>query len=464
MIQQTQTKQFPRGWKGVKLSEVLDYEQPTEYIVHSEILEEETPVPVLTANKGFIKGYTKELEGICKDLPVIIFDDFTTDLKFVNFPFKVKSSAMKILKLKDKWALLKYIFYQMQTIHLRATTHKRYYLSEYQNLEFLFPIDLNKKISLEKQELIVQAIETQFTRLDAAVKSLEAVRKKLEVYRKAVLNTAFNGKMTEKWRKEQTSLDSINLKEIQTIRMNRFLLSNSKRGKRKDLSFEEWNKKYIVPIKGNNSKLEELPQKWLWVNLGEVFDTYVGATPSRSKNNFWGGNIPWVSSGEVNFCTIFDTKEKISTEGLNNSSTSLHPIGTVLLGMIGEGKTRGQPAILGIESCNNQNSAAIRVSESKCSAKYIYYYLYFVYEKNRKLSSGNNQPALNKKRVQMIPLPIAPEKEQEIIANEIDSKFSVIDKIEQVVEQSLTKAEKLRKSILKSAFEGKLVKMEGGRK
>ena len=186
-----QTKQLPKGWKGVKLSEVLDYEQPTEYIVNSKILEEETPIPVLTANKGFIKGYTKETKGICKDVPVIIFDDFTTDTKFVNFPFKVKSSAMKILKLKDKEALLKYIFYQMQTIDVRTTTHKRYYLSEYQNLNFLFPINFSQNISLEKQSLIVSAIETQFTRLDVAVKNLKAVKQKLGIYRKAVLKEAF---------------------------------------------------------------------------------------------------------------------------------------------------------------------------------------------------------------------------------------------------------------------------------
>lgn len=193
MTQQTQNKQIPKGWKEKKLFEVLDYKQPTEYIVNSEIIDEETPIPVLTANKGFIKGYTKEKEGICKNLPVIIFDDFTTDNKFVNFPFKVKSSAMKILKLKDKEALLKYIFYQMQTIDVRTTTHKRYYLSEYQNLDFLFPMDSNKKISLEKQSAIVSAIETQFTRLDDAVKNLKSIKEKLKIYRKAILTKSFYG-------------------------------------------------------------------------------------------------------------------------------------------------------------------------------------------------------------------------------------------------------------------------------
>jgi len=73
MAQQTQTKQLPKGWKKIPLSEVLDYEQPNGYIVNSEILVEKTPIPVLTANKEFIKGYTKETDGIYRNIPVIIF-------------------------------------------------------------------------------------------------------------------------------------------------------------------------------------------------------------------------------------------------------------------------------------------------------------------------------------------------------------------------------------------------------
>ena len=147
------------GWKELQLNEVLDYDQPNEYIVESEILEEETQIPVLTANKSFIKGYTKETKGVYDEVPVIIFDDFTADNKFVSFPFKVKSSAMKILKLKDKRANLKFIFYQMQLIDVNTTTHKRYYISLYQNLPFIFPTDEQGDIDLEKQQQIVDEIE-----------------------------------------------------------------------------------------------------------------------------------------------------------------------------------------------------------------------------------------------------------------------------------------------------------------
>jgi type I restriction enzyme S subunit len=142
---------------------------------------------------------------------------------------------------------------------------------------------------------------------------------------------------------------------------------------------------------------------------------------------------------------------------MENSSTKIHPSGTVLLGMIGEGKTRGQAAILEIPACNNQNSAAIRVSEVGLPPEYVYYYLEQEYERTRKLSSGNNQPALNKKRVQSMPLPLPPLEEQREIVGEIDRCTSVIADIEKSIDENQRRANNFRQSILKRAFAGKLI-------
>src|SRR6266849_5945724 len=91
----TPAAQNGEGWTIGKLEDLLDYIQPTEYIVESTEYRNNYKTPVLTPGKSFIKGYTNETKGIFNKLPVIIFDDFTTANKFVNFPFKVKSSAMK---------------------------------------------------------------------------------------------------------------------------------------------------------------------------------------------------------------------------------------------------------------------------------------------------------------------------------------------------------------------------------
>jgi type I restriction enzyme M protein len=139
-------------YNKVKLSDVLFYEQPTKYIVKTENYNPNYKTPVLTAGKTFILGYTNEEEGILKDgLPVIIFDDFTTSTKFVDFPFKVKSSAMKILRVNEKIANIKYVYYVIQKIGFKPTEHKRYWISQYSQLEIPLP-------TLEEQNEILNEI------------------------------------------------------------------------------------------------------------------------------------------------------------------------------------------------------------------------------------------------------------------------------------------------------------------
>lgn len=190
----------------------------------------------------------------------------------------------------------------------------------------------------------------------------------------------------------------------------------------------------------------------MWTLVGQAFDVYVGATPSRAKAEYWNGGIPWVSSGEVAFCRLKSTRETISQDGFENSSTNLHPAGTVLLGMIGEGKTRGQAAILEIEACNNQNSAAIRVSETEVLPEYVYGFLEKEYEETRRRGSGGNQPALNKERVSQIPFPLPPIAEQQRINAEVDRRLSLIRETEAQVDANSRRVARLRQSILARAF------------
>jgi type I restriction enzyme M protein len=155
-------------WQMVELGEVLNYEQPTKYIVDSVDYNDNYSTPVLTAGKTFILGYTDEKSGVFKEkLPVIIFDDFTTAIKFVNFPFKVKSSAMKILHAKKDKADIRYIFHVMQKIKFVSHKHKRYWISEYSKIKIPLPplkiqqqivkniADEEKKISTLKEEIVL---------------------------------------------------------------------------------------------------------------------------------------------------------------------------------------------------------------------------------------------------------------------------------------------------------------------
>lgn len=168
------------------LGELLLFQQPTPYIVETTNYDNKYATPVLTAGKTFILGYTNETKGIYDDLPVIIFDDFTTATQYVNFPFKVKSSAMKILKPDTKLVLPKYIYYRMQIINFDASTHKRYWIQQYSKIKVCIP-------PLSEQEHIVARIEELFSQLDAGVETLKKTKAQLAVYRQAVLKEAFNG-------------------------------------------------------------------------------------------------------------------------------------------------------------------------------------------------------------------------------------------------------------------------------
>ena len=124
-------EKLPSGWVVTNFETLLEYEQPTKYIVSDTNYKPTYKTPVLTAGKSFILGYTNETDNIFDDLPVIIFDDFTTESKFVDFPFKVKSSAMKILHINQDFVLPKYAFYLMQATEIGHDNHQRYWISTY---------------------------------------------------------------------------------------------------------------------------------------------------------------------------------------------------------------------------------------------------------------------------------------------------------------------------------------------
>ena len=138
---------IPKGWQKKQIKDLLDYERPDKYIVESDRHISTGKTPVLTANKSFILGYTDENFGIYDNIPAIIFDDFTTDSKYVDFSFKIKSSAINILKNK-KDTDLRFIFEKMKSITFPTGSHKRFYISQYQDMEIVVPpLSEQKKIA-----------------------------------------------------------------------------------------------------------------------------------------------------------------------------------------------------------------------------------------------------------------------------------------------------------------------------
>jgi len=141
---------FTDSEKAMAINTFSSFEQPSKYIVSSTNYDDSYDTPVLTAGQSFILGYTDEKSNIypaSKDSPVIIFDDFTGAFKWVDFPFKVKSSAMKIIKTDESKVLLRFLFYTMVKLNYSSNEHKRLWISFYSNLIVKVPsLDIQKKV------------------------------------------------------------------------------------------------------------------------------------------------------------------------------------------------------------------------------------------------------------------------------------------------------------------------------
>ncbi len=174
---------FTGKWETKKFAQLLNYERPDQYLVRSSDYVEQG-IPVLTANKSFILGYTNEDFGIFQSPPVIIFDDFTTDSKYVDFPFKVKSSAIKLLHARDKEVCLRYVAERMRLVKHPLGEHKRYYISEYQDIELPTP-------SFAEQTAIAAVLSD----MDAELAALEAKLAKARAIKQGMMQELLTGRI-----------------------------------------------------------------------------------------------------------------------------------------------------------------------------------------------------------------------------------------------------------------------------
>ena len=391
---------LPKGWTIAKFEDLLDYIQPTNYIVKSTEYKDTYKTPVLTAGKSFIKGYTNETDGVFNSLPTIIFDDFTTATQFVNFPFKVKSSAMKILQPTCDLVSIKLAYYLMQIQNIKGETHKRFWISEYSQL----PVPL---APLNEQKRIIDKIEELITDLDKGIEYLETTKQQLTVYRHAVLKWAFEGKLTNKEHEE---------------------------GKH--------------------------PKGWIQKRFGDIGKWRGGGTPTKSVKEFWqNGSILWVSPKDMKFKVIKDTEDKITSKAVESSSTKLIPANSILFVVRSGILRRTLPIAITITDVTlNQDMQA--VTPENILPNYVFWYATCKSEEIRHKCSkdGTTVESIESSLLKNFPFAYPEDKnEQQSIINEIESRLSVCDKIDETIENSLQQAEALRLSIIKKSFEGKLV-------
>jgi type I restriction enzyme S subunit len=298
---------------------------------------------------------------------------------------------------------------------------------------------------LNEQRRIVAKLEKLLSRVDAVQVRLATIPRVLKRFRQSVLAAGCSGRLTADWRLENAIENGPDL--LRQIEVSRLQRASCKKEKAQiEEAFAN------MPENGN-----ELPDTWSLSTIGAIGTVSNGSTPSRKSDAFWGGTIPWVSSGEVRNNIIRKTREFITEDGLTNSSVKVLPRGTVLLAMIGEGKTRGQSAILEIDSTINQNIAAIDISHGHLVPEYLWRWFQYQYETTREAGSGSGPQALNCQRVRELRFHLPPLEEQREIVQRVEDLFKTADALEARYLKAKAHVDRLTQSILAKAFRGELV-------
>lgn len=374
--------------KEYELGQLLTYEQPTAYIVKSTEYNYNYKTPVLTAGKSFILGYTNEKENIFDKLPVIIFDDFTTATQYVNFEFKVKSSAMKILHINTELVNPKYIYYRMQIIQFDHSTHKRYWIQQYSKLKVQIP-------PLVEQERIVAKIEELFSDLDNAVETLNATKAQLAVYRQSVLKEAFD-------------IDRFPKVEMENV----------------------------------------------------VDDIKIGPFGTMlHKEDYIVGGVPVINPQHIKYQRINPSKKvTISEQKAHELSSYRLQKNDIIMGRRGEmGRTAPISSIEDGWICGTGSIIfrlkpefdALFYSKILSSPNIIAYL--------EKSATGTTMKNLNEKIVKHIPVPMITREKQLELTSFLEDRLSICENIEKTVDSVLQQASAMRQSILKQAFEGRLL-------
>jgi type I restriction enzyme S subunit len=312
---------------------------------------------------------------------------------------------------------------------------------------------------LPEQHRIVEKIEELFSDLDAGVTALQRAKANLKRYRASVLKSAVEGRLTEEWRKEhpqaedgQMLLDRI-LRERREKWEKDQLAQFKKKGKEPP---KNWQSKYEEPSAPDTSVLPELPEGWVWATVEQVSVVVRGSSPRPAGDpRYFGGSVPWITVGPItadNEPYLKAVPEGLTEEGRENSRF-IEPH-TLLL--TNSGATLGVPKITLIGGCINDGVAALLETEYPLKL-YLLYFLHTQTASLRGVNQGAAQPNLNTSIIKAIWVTLPPLAEQEQIVALVEERLSQIDSAERTIDAELIRAKRLRQSILKQAFEGKLV-------
>ena len=411
----------------------MAYEQPTKYIVNDTNYNQTYETPVLTAGKSFILGYTNETENIFDDLPVIIFDDFTTESKFVDFPFKVKSSAMKILHINQDLVFPKYAFYLMQSTEIDHDNHQRYWISTYSKEIISLP-------PLSEQIKIIEVVEKIFDLVQSVEVNSQNLKNSILSTKSKILDLAIRGKLVPQDPNDEPA--SVLLERIRAEKEELIKRGKIKRDKKESVIFKGDDNSYYEKIDGEVSCIDEeipynIPDTWTWMRLenccvkeirrgkspkyAEISNVIVFAQKCNTKYN--GIDISLAQYLDETIIKRYPTDEHMQDGDIVINST-----GTGTLGRVGI--YRNTDNTTGLLIVPDSHVTVIR-SFSCISSHYLYAFIKAHQSELEKKGEGStNQKELKPLTLKEMLIAVPPLSEQKRIDKSINVAFSHLAIIE----------------------------------
>ena len=385
---------LPTGWKWCKQSEVC------KLVDGEKIADKEYPyleVKYLRGTKE--KSFVTSGKLIKKGTKVILVDGENSGEVFTVPEDGFMGSTFKALSIQNVDE--NYLQFFIQTKKDLYRNNKKGSAIPHLNKELFFNMPFPLPPTLAEQKRIVNRIETMFAKLDEAKEKAQSVLDSFETRKAAILHKAFNG---------QLKIDN------------------------EELSIEDWED----------------------TTIGECCRLGSGGTPSKSHPEYYeNGDIPWLKTGEIDWNDIYDVEERITNEGVENSSAKIFPAESVVVAMYGMGVTRGKAAILKIPTATNQAVCVLQPNE-KLNNRFLFYYFMCNYWQIREQSVGGNQLNLSGKIIASFPIKLPPQNYQLSIVNFLDSVLEKESHAKEAAQTVLDQIALLKKSILARAFRGEL--------
>ncbi|WFN36985.1 restriction endonuclease subunit S [Methanomicrobium antiquum] len=424
---------IPLNWELISIKESINKYPLTGKKLNQKEYEKEGLFPVIDQGQSYIGGYSNRNDLIISsENPFIIFGDHTLKIKFINFDFIAGADGVKVFQAK-KFFYPKLFYYFSQAVKFPHKGYARHF-QFFEKAEIPLP-------PLAEQHRIVEKIEEEFTRLDAGVAALKRAKALIPKYRQSVLKAAMCGDLTKEWRALHPDVESA---EVLVEKKSKTYGSNQ--------NLSERSNKFDI----NN----KLPNKWVLANSKEIGIINPKKNLSNIKDSDIVSFIPMKCVSELS--GEIDLSEQKRLQEVKKGYTQFIN-GDILFAKITPCMENGKVALVNdlINSIGfGSTEFHIFRFNSRLNRKFFFYYLIqegFRRDAKRKMTGSAGQLRVPKSFLENIMFPLPPLEEQHEIVSEIERRFSIIDEMERVVEESLLKAERLRQSVLKKAFEGRLV-------